>query len=117
MNTAILKQYKIEFQKVKFMGKFIKIMHSPHLILNQFAIDTTSEYDLNDTIDALNSVLTGTELNLTFSTDSLVSVYVTNTMTKFYSHPDFDENTPVIFTIPTNNFKEIILSWKEYIIP
>jgi hypothetical protein len=115
MNTIILNQYKIEFQKVKFMGNFIKTMNSPHLILNQFAIDTTSEYDLNDTIEALNSVLTGVVLNLTFSTDSFVTVDITNMQTKFYAHPEFNETTPVLFSIPTNDFKEIIMSWKEYL--
>ena len=97
------------------MGDFIKIMNSPHPILNQFAIDTISEYDLNDTIDALDSVLMGNETNLTFSTDSLVTVNITNTQTRFYSHPEFNAITPVLFTIPTINFKKIILSWKEYL--
>ena len=115
MNSAILKQYKIEFQKVKFMGDFIKIMNSPHLILNQFAIDTTSEYDLSDTIDALDSVLTGKEISLTLSTDSLVTVKITSSQTEFYSHPEFNTTSPVLFTIPTNSFKEIIISWKEYL--
>lgn len=115
MNTAILNQYNISFQKINFRGQFIKTMYSPNLIFNEFVTDTTSASDVEDILQALKPVFDGTVADLSFSTNSLTTVHVTSALTKFYNDPDFDINTLVIYSLPTNDFKEIIISWKEYL--
>ena len=112
MDLEILKKYDIKFENSTEFGK---LMFSPNLILNQFAVDTITEYDLIDTIEALNSVLKREVLNLSFSTDSYVTLDVEKEITKFYDHPEFIKNNSVLFSLPTNDLKEIILSWKEYL--
>lgn len=115
MSEQILKLYEITFQEVEHMG-VKKFMYSPYLILNQLAHDTRSEADIIDTLDCFNSVLNGEIPSIVFCTDSLVTLEVLPKVTNFYDSPEFTINTPVLFSIPTIDLKEIFLAWEKYVL-
>lgn len=115
MNIAVLNTYNINFQKAIHLNKEVSFLNSPNTILNQFAYETSSIEDIDDTIDAINLVLNGTESFVIFSTDSFVTLKVEPLETKFYENPNFNPQSDILFSISTLDLKEIVLSWKEYL--
>ncbi|MEE1900196.1 hypothetical protein GN157_10970 [Flavobacterium rakeshii] len=110
---SVLKTYNITFQNVEYWGKTI---FSPHLALNQLIMDSRQIEDINDFTEALQLVVNGTLPQNFFISESAISVEVNPDVTKLYNQPNYSNNTPVLYSLPTNHLIEINKLWKQFLL-
>ena len=110
---SVLKTYNITFQTIEYWGK---TMFSPHLALNQLVMDSRDSTDADDAIGALELILNGTILQNFFISESAITVEVNPDVTKLYDSPEYNNSTPVLFSLPTKDLLEIFKYWKKFLV-
>lgn len=110
---SVLKTYNITFQTAEYWGKTI---FSPHLALNQLVMDSRQIEDIDDFIEALQLVVNGTMSQNFFISESSISVEVNPDVTKLYDKPNYNNNTSVLYSLPTNHLIEINKLWKQFLL-
>lgn len=111
---SVISKYNISFQYNEVWR--IKVMLSPHPILNQLVMDSRQIEDVNDFIEALQLVANGTLPQNFFISESAISVEVNPDVTKLYDQPNYSKNTPVLYSLPTNHLIEINKLWKQFLL-
>ena len=91
-------------------------MLSPHPILNQLVMDSRQIEDVDDFIEALQLVVNGTLPQNCFISESAISVEANPDVTKLYDQPNYSNNTPVLYSLPTNHLIEINKLWKQFLL-
>lgn len=79
-------------------------------------MDSHDSKDANDVIGALELVLNGAMLQNFFISESTITVEVNPDVTKLYDSPEYNNSTPVLFSIPTKHLLEIFKYWKQFLL-
>jgi hypothetical protein len=113
MNQTIINQYQISFiNKIidfEIIGKKNrKIAKSNNSYLSEFLMDCNVS-DINDSVlPDINSVLTNSIMKENGSEILDVLIY--------HNKVDFYDKVGFVYTLPTTDFKEIVIGWRDFLL-
>lgn len=112
----VLKNYKVEFIDEINLGKSLLTNNQ---MLTSSIFDHYNLRKANQLLDDINSVLNGVSSEIAIPTQSLYLIDITYNTTKIYDDADsWEENNNITptFILPTDDFKIIIIAWRDYLI-
>lgn len=110
MNKEILSKYKIEFVNMKFDGENHKTVSGGNDVLGDYLLDLTSDEIVEWAIPELNKVLNGEVTEIDIDTEPVwAECFMDNTILRT------SWNNDKSFELLTSDFKELLLSWNEFL--
>lgn len=110
----VLEHYNIKFFKKNILSRVYYGMNSINSLLDQLITDDQNIEDVNETIDALNSLISGQINNIEYSSQSLTTIIANLYVAKIYDIPNFNSSSKN-FTLPTTDLLIIVNAWKNFI--
>jgi hypothetical protein len=111
----ILQKYEISFYRRIFNGMVFYEMKSVNDNLSGIIINWQNSSDVIAVINTTNDLVNGTRDRITFTNETLDSIDVNSTITKFYDTPYYDDTTPCL-SLPTTDFIQILTLWKDFLV-
>jgi hypothetical protein len=114
MNEA-LEKYNVLFYKEMRHNRYVPIISSVNEILNMFFLDYYQAYLAQDfIIFEIDNVINGVVHETTIVSESVISIKIARDISEIYGWDDSPTALPV-FVLPTQDFKEIAISWMNYL--
>lgn len=114
---GILTDYQISFGIQKIHGRDYKFMKSNEFILSNLISQYDTVIKSDELIKAIKYIEDHQGGSISFTTDGLQFIEIFLAVTKIYADMDdyHDQHSIPDFTLPTNDFKEITLAWKNFV--
>lgn len=115
---SILADYKISFGVEKIHGINYKYMMSNEFILSNLISQFDTVIKGEELIKAIKYIEDHPEGSISFITDGLQFVEIFSLVTKIYTDKDnyHDQNSIPDLALPTNDFKEIVEIWRNFVV-
>jgi hypothetical protein len=110
----VLSNYKVRFF-LNGEDKMIKCIE--HSISGFIYSGCSRVSEANQVLNGINAVMNGSSPFFSTTTQGLVMIVVTESLTKFYIEYEYDEdpNMEAIYQLPTAHFKVILEAWRNYL--
>ncbi|BAP32838.1 organic solvent tolerance protein [Chryseobacterium sp. StRB126] len=115
---SILTDYQISFGIQKIHGRDYKFMKSNEFILSNLISEFSTMRKSDELVEGIKYAQDHPqEGSIRCTTDGLQFIEIFPLVTKIYTDIDdyHDQNSIPNLTLPTNDFKEIALAWKNFV--
>lgn len=111
---SVIQQYKVNFFKNTIHGSVYNGVNTINPLLDAFLSEDQTLEDVNETIDALNTLLNAEIANVNFSGESLITIVADQSTSTIYELPNYNPNT-LSYSLPTVDLKELAEAWRDYL--
>ncbi|MGG7551213.1 hypothetical protein ACQ7CX_11390 [Chryseobacterium arthrosphaerae] len=117
---SIITEYKISFGVKKIDDRDFKFIRSINYSLDSVITDFRNILNCDNLLGAINSIMESPSPGeILYTTQGLQLIKITHSTTEIYRDSvkhDSDPGITADYTLPTEDFKEIVIVWRNFVV-